>query len=78
MNEKLLNTFDKINKYFSEEKLNFVEAQILQLFINEIQNYNEKKIKEFTDLYEYVFRHISCMADTNKDYKYQFRRLCKT
>ena len=59
MNEKLLKTFNKINQYFTEEMFTFFKAEVLQLFVNEVQNYNDKKLKEFTDLYEYIFERTS-------------------
>ena len=78
MNEKLLKTFNKINQYFTEEMFTFFKAEVLQLFVNEVQNYNDKKLKEFTDLYEYIFERTSGIYDTDKDYEYQFRRVGRT
>ena len=75
MNDKLLSNFDKINQFFNEERFIFVKNEILKLFMSQIQNYNEQKLKEFTDLYEYIFSHTKGIIDTPQDYRYQFKRL---
>ena len=73
MNAKLLIIFDKINQHFTEEKFSLLKAEILKLFMDKIQNYNEQKITEFNDLYQYIFGFTWGLYNTEKDFEYQFR-----
>jgi hypothetical protein len=73
MNSKLLSIFDKINHFFSEETFLSFKNEILLLFMSQIKEYNEQKLKEFMDLYEYIFKNTNGIYPTEKDYEYQFR-----
>jgi len=73
MNSKLLSIFDKINHFFSEERFLVFKNEILLLFMSQIKEYNEKKLTEFMDLYEYIFKYTKGIYNTEKDYEYQFR-----
>ena len=77
MNEKLISIFGEINEYFTEERYNFFQNEIIQLFMTKIYNYNEKKTKEYTDLYKYILNRVDGVSGSNNDYVYEFKRLGK-
>ena len=73
MDTKILSIFEKINLYFTEERLSLIKSEILQLFVNQIQKYNEQKLNEFQSLYDYIFKFTKGLDKTKQDYEYRFK-----
>jgi hypothetical protein len=45
--------------------------------MTKIYNYNEKKTKEYTDLYKYILNRVDGVSGSNNDYVYEFKRIGK-
>ena len=71
INLELSSIFEKINKFFNQERLSLLKAELLGYSLNEIQQYNDKKYEYLEDLYNKVYQRSDGYYDCYEDYMYQ-------
>ena len=73
INLELSSIFEKINKYFSEDRFSLFKAELLAYSLKELQQYDENKFKEIEQLYKSLSKKTNGLCDTKKDYHYRYK-----
>ena len=74
INLGLNTTFDKINKFFTDDKFYLLKSQFLTYALDEIQKYNDKKSRDLVNLYNFITGGQG-VKDTGADYYYKKKNI---
>ena len=74
INDEIYKIIDNINNYYNEIILNEIQIQAVNLSMEELKEYNNKKEKELDKKYEYVESLTRGERGCNEDYKYKTKR----
>ena len=63
-------TFDKINKFFTDDKFYLLKSQISTYALEEIKKHNDNKNRDLVNLYNFITSGQG-VKDTDADYYYK-------
>ena len=74
INDEIYKIIDNINNYYNEINLNEIQIQAVNLSMEELKEYNNKKEKELDEKYEYVQSLTRGGRGCSEDYMYKTKR----
>ena len=70
LNIKLSSIFEKIKIYFDDNRFSMFKSEVIQIFSNNLNNYNNEKLTSFTDIYSKIFDFTKGLSSTDEDFAY--------
>ena len=66
---------EQIDKYFDNKRIIIFKNKMFVSTFNELEKYNEIKINEFIELFEYIYNNSKGFYSTDSDYEYDYKTL---